>query len=123
VKVTLLLMCRADNAFASVYLSVARPITRLTIVGLVMLTLSGIGWILQGYTFTPSFVVKLVLVGVIWVLGPVIDNVAEPRFKALAPAAGEPATAAFIQSYRRYLSLEVMATGLFYVITVMGVLL
>ena len=65
---------------------------------------------------------KLVLVGAIWVLGPVIDNVVEPKFRQLAPGAGESASPAFIRIRQQYLLLEVIATGLFYVIVVMWVL-
>ena len=62
------------------------------------------------------------MVGVIWVLGPVIDNVVEPKFWNLAPAAGTPPSAEFIQIRRRYLVLESIATGLFYVIVLMWIL-
>jgi hypothetical protein len=93
------------------------------VTGLVLLTVSGVGWLLLGYPFTPLLVVKLVLVGAIWVLGPIIDNVAEPRFQNLAPGAGESPSAGFIRTLRQYLLLEVAATGLFYVIVVMWVLI
>jgi hypothetical protein len=67
-------------------------------------------------------VVKLILVGAIWVLGPIIDNVVEPKFKKLAPAPGEAVSPAFSRIQQRYLLLEVVATGLFYVIVVMWML-
>lgn len=121
-KLILLLRCRRDPEFVPVFLAIARPVTRLIILGLALLTLSGIGWLLLGYQFTPRFVAKLVMVASIWVMGPVIDNVAEPRFRQAAPAPGEAASPAFLQSLRRYLLLEVAATGLFYVIVVMWVL-
>lgn len=118
VKLVLLLKCNADYAFVPVYLKVARPITRLIILGIVLLTLSGIAWLLLGYQFTSLLVVKVILVGAIWVLGPVIDNVVEPKFQKLAPALGEPASAAFIRIQKQYLTLEIIATLLFYVIIV-----
>lgn len=121
-KLTLLVRCKADHAFAPIYTAVARPVTRLIILGLVLLTLSGVGWLLVGYPLTTSLVVKLVLVGAIWVLGPVIDNVVEPKFRQLAPVPGESASAAFLRIERQYFLLEVTATGLFYVIVVMWVL-
>jgi hypothetical protein len=121
-KLTLLVRCKADHAFVPAYVAVARPITRLIILGLALLTLSGVGWLLLGYPLTPLLVVKLVLVGAIWVLGPVIDNVVEPKFRQLAPGAGESASPAFIRIRQQYLLLEVIATGLFYVIVVMWVL-
>jgi len=121
-KLTLLLRCRTDNSFAATFVAVTRPVTRLIILGLVLLTLSGIGWLLIGYSVTPLLVVKLVMVATIWVLGPIIDNVVEPKFQKLAPGPGEAASPAFIRIWQRYLVLEGIATGLFYVIVVMWVL-
>jgi hypothetical protein len=121
-KLRLLVRCKADHAFVSSYLAVARPVTQLIILGLALLTLSGLGWLLVGYPVTPLLVVKLVLVGAIWVLGPVIDNVVEPKFLQLAPRPSEPPSPAFIRILGRYLWLETVATGLFYVIVVMWVL-
>lgn len=122
-KWMLLLRCRADAGFLPAYRSVARPITRLIIVGLALLTMSGIGWLLSGSQLTAQLAVKLALVAAILVLGPVIDNVVEPRFWKLAPAPGESASAAFRQVQRRYLVLETMATGLFYVIVFLWILM
>ena len=48
-KLTLLVRCKADHAFVPAYVAVARPITRLIILGLALLTLSGVGWLLLGY--------------------------------------------------------------------------
>lgn len=121
-KLTLLLKCRSDDAFLPAYLAVVRPVTRLIVLGLALLTLSGVGWLLIGYRFTPLLVAKLVLVGAIWVIGPVIDNLVEPQFKKLAPRPGESPSPAFVRVRQRYLTLEMVATGLFYVIVVMWVL-
>lgn len=122
VKVVLLMRCQSDPTFVPVYIKVVRPVTRLIISGLVLLTLSGLGWVLLGYQFTPRLVVKLVLVGAIWVIGPIIDNVVEPGFRQLAPVSGEPASPAFARIQKRYLALEAAATLLFYVIVVIWVL-
>jgi hypothetical protein len=121
-KLRLLVKCKADFAFVPAYLTAAKPITRLIVLGLGLLTLSGIGWLLLGYPFTPTLVVKLALVAAIWVLGPLIDNVVEPKFRKLAPGPGEPASPAFIIIQKRYLMMEIIATGLFYVIILMWVL-
>lgn len=121
-KLRLLVRCQADHAFVPTYLAVVRPVTRLIILGLALLTLSGLGWLLVGYPVTPLLVVKLVLVGAIWVLGPVIDKVVEPKFQQLAPVPGESASPAFKRIMRRYLLVEAVATGLFYVIVAMWVL-
>ena len=69
---------------------------------------------------------KLALVAAIWVLGPVlgpvIDNVVEPKFRKLAEGSGESASPEFTQSLGNYLMLEGVATGLFYVIIAMWAL-
>ncbi len=122
-KLALLIRCKSDLAFLPAYIAVSRPVTRLIIVGLVMLTVSGLGWLLLGYPFTTLLVVKMCIVGAIWVLGPLIDNVFEPKFRKLAPAPDESASPAFLRIQQRYLLLEVAATGLFYVIIVIWTLL
>lgn len=116
VKLALLRRCNADSAFVPVYLGVARPITRLIILGLILLTLSGIGWLVLGYKLKPLLVVKLVLVAAIWILGPVTDNVVEPAFQKLAPARGESPSRAFLRIQKQYLAHETVATGLLYVV-------
>jgi len=121
-KLALLLRCRADPTRLPSYLQVAAPLTRQIVLGLVLLTLSGIGWLLLGYPWTPVLVVKLALVLAIWLLGPIIDKVAEPAFRRLAPASGEPASPAFLQAQRRYLAVEATATGLFYAVIVVWTL-
>ena len=121
-KWTLLLRSRSDPAFLAIYLGAARPVTRLIIVGQVLATLTGISWLVLGYALAPLLVAKLVLVGAVWVLGPVIDNVVEPRFRALAPVPGDAPSPAFLAVQRRYLLLETVATGIFYAIIVMWML-
>jgi hypothetical protein len=121
-KLRLLLRCKADHAFVPAYVAATKPVTQLIVLGLALLTLSGVGWLLIGYPFTPLLVAKLALVGAIWVMGPIIDNVVEPKFQKLAPRPGESASPAFVRIQQRYLLLEVIATGLFYVIVVMWVL-
>jgi hypothetical protein len=123
VKLVLLTRCNSNPEFVSCYIKVSKPITRIIILGLILLSLSGIGWIVLGTLFTPLFIVKLALVLVIWVVGPVIDNVFEPKFMKLAPEPGKKATPEFIQIQKKLLILEILATSLFYAITVIGVLL
>ena len=122
VKLSLLVRSKRDHAFLPVFVAADKPITRLIVLGLILLTLSGVGWLLLGYSLTPRLVVKLALVGAIWVLGPVIDNVVRPRFEKEAPARGQSASPGFVRIIeRRYLALEAIATGLFYVIIVMWI--
>lgn len=118
VKVVPLLRSCANPAAARTYIEVARPITRHIILGMILLTASGIGWLLLGYALSPRLIVKLVLVGTIWARGPMIDNVFEPRFRTLVPAAGETATPAYARACTQNLAIEITATVLFYVIVV-----
>lgn len=121
VKLVLLLRCYADPAFALTFLKVSKHITRQIVVGMILLALSGIGWLILGYSLTPRLIVKLVLFASIWVLGPVIDHVVEPRFQKLVPGPREPATPAFASALRQYFLWETIANLLFYVIIVMWV--
>lgn len=122
VKLVLLLRSRADPSLVPAFLRVALGITRLIVLGLVLLVVSGIGWLLLGHPWTPLLVVKLVLVAVIFVLGPVIDKVAEPAYRGHAPGAGQAPSAAFRRAERRYLALEIAATALLYVVLVVWTL-
>jgi hypothetical protein len=123
VKLMLLIRCRADLTLTPFYLKVVRLISKQIILGTILLTLSGIGWFFIGYHLTVVLMVKLVLVAAIWVLGPVIDNVVEPRFRKLVPVAGENTSSDFISIQKQYLLLETSATSLFYIIIVMWVLI
>jgi len=122
VKLTLLFRCKTDPSFVPEYLRLSKPVTRQIITGLVLLTLSGIGWLIYGYPFSTALIVKLILVLAVWILGPVIDNVVEPNFAKLVPGSGEPPSSEFLEAQRRYLFMELLATGLFYAIIVMWVL-
>jgi hypothetical protein len=121
VKLMLLFKCKSNRDFIQNYIGVARPITKILILGIVLLTLSGIGWLLLGYPFTPVLILKLALVGLIWILGPIIDNVVEPKFHSLAPQPGSTVTPQYLIIERKYLLFEVMATTLFYIIVIMWV--
>jgi hypothetical protein len=119
VKLLLLLRCAREPSFVPSYLAMVRTVTRPIIVGLALLILSGAGWMLVGYPLTTLLIAKLVLVAAVLALGPVIDNVVEPRFRQLAPAVGAPPSPDFAAARGRYLALEATATSLFYVIVIM----
>lgn len=123
VKLALLVRCIADPELVPAYLKVVRPITRLLVLGLILLTLSGIGALALGYSFTRVLLVKLILVAAVWTMGPIIDKIMEPRFRELAPEAGEAASLNFIQARTKYVTLEAVATAIFYVIVVIWVML
>lgn len=123
VKLFLLFRCNKNYRFFPVYFQVAGLITALIIAGMILLTLSGICWIIIGYSFAGLLILKVILVGLIWVLGPVIDNVAEPRLRKSAPLPEEAASPAFHRIRKQHLILEIAATLIMYTITVIGVLL
>lgn len=91
VKITLLAAARSNAALSPVYLRVAKPVTRLIVLGLALAILSGIGWIALGRPFTPVLA-KLVLVVALGASGAFIDKVVEPRFARLAAEAGTAAS-------------------------------
>jgi len=87
-----------------------------------VLTLSGIGYLLTDYPFSEELIIKLILVLSVWILGPVIDNIAEPKFQKLVPVTDQPVSAEFIKARNNYLFLEIIATGIFYFIIIFWVL-
>jgi len=123
VKMVFVIKSNADPEFLPVYFKVTKIVTKFIVSGILILTLSGIGWIIYGYSFSPLFIVKLVLVGLMWLLGPIIDNVFEPRLVKAAPMPGATVTPEFISAQKKHLLLEIIATGLMYAITILGVML
>ncbi len=123
VKLVLLAGCAHNEKRLSAYLEVIRPITRLIILGLVLLTLSGLGWLLLGYPLSTLLLLKLAVVTLLWLLGPLIDHWLEPSFIRLAPQGDDAPSPAFVHVRRQLLAVEALATGLFYLITLLGILL
>lgn len=122
-KIILLFRCRADHSFYKVFFKVTKPLTGIIIAGMILATLSGIGWLITKYPLRPLLIGKIVLVGLLWVLGPIIDNIAEPRLRKEITAAGlEPGTG-FSAAKNRHLLLEIIATLLMYAVTIIGVLI
>lgn len=120
-KLVLLFRCKSHSEFVPHFLAVTRPLTKLIILGLLLLILSGVSWVLWGYGFTALLTVKVVMVGIVFILGPIIDNVIEPRFITLAPSSGQTGSEAFAGILRRYLIIESVATLMLYAITIIGV--
>ncbi len=123
VKATLLVETSFDAAFAAIYLRVARPVTRLILLGMALAVLSGIGWIALGRPFTPALLVKVVLVAALVGVGAVIDKVVEPRFARLAGDARTAASAEAARIGRQYLAAELAATAPIFAIAALGALL
>lgn len=123
VKGALLLKCRSDHTYIPSYLKIVRPVTKILITGIILLTLSGLTWLLTGYPLMSVLIIKIILVLAIWVLGPVIDNKVEPKFIKLAITPDQVAGAEFLQIFNKYLALELIATSLFYVIIIYWVII
>ena len=121
-KLTLLVRARGDRAQIPTFIAASKPLTRLIITGMILLTLSGVGFLWQGFRVGSALAVKIVLVLALWAAGPLIDNVFEPPYRRLSPAKGEAASADFAKAEGRLLAAEVFATGLFYAIVVWWVL-
>jgi len=66
---------------------------------------------------------KIVLVTAIWILGPIIDNVAEPKLKKFCPLPEQSPTPDFIRAQKQHLLLEIAAIILMYAAAITGVLL
>ncbi len=124
VKVALLLRCRGDITFAAHYIQVSPVVTRLIVSGLAILTLSGAAWmVVLGQGFTGLMITKLILVGLVWVMGPLIDKVIEPRFTRLVVESSASPSEELARAHRQFLSAEAATTGSFYVTMLLGVLL
>lgn len=115
-KLWLLLKCRLDESIIPSYIRITPVLTRLIVTGLALLTVSGAIWLLQGYDLSSKMITKIVLVVFIWILGPIIDKVAEPKFRELARTAGQSPPLEFARAHNVYLGLEITATSLFYII-------
>ena len=121
-KVIVLLKCKSDYSFVPVYIKIAKPVTNLIVIGMILLTLSGIGWLIDGYPIGTELTIKLVFVTFIWIMGPVIDNVVEPKFRKLAPSADQTATQEFVSARNTFITFEIIATAIFYAIIIMWIL-
>jgi len=105
-----------DPRIARAFLELSPSMTRPIVLGMVLLTLSGIGWMILGYPMSRELGLKFAPVAALWVLGPWIDKQVEPRFAGAVAAAGDSLSPAFTAAHRRFLLIEGVATGLFYLI-------
>jgi len=122
VKLALLLRGRSDRSIDGHFLGVTGTVSALIGAGMVLATLSGIGWLALGYPLSSLLVVKIALVASIWVIGPVIDKVIEPRFRRLSEASGEGASTELLRVRGRLLVLEIVATGLLFFVVILWTL-
>ena len=118
VKLVFLYKSRSHTELIPVFFNVSRIVTPLIILGMILLTLSGIIWIIIGYSITTALGIKLGLVLALWMLGPYMDKVVEPKFYKLATTPAMKGSAELMQVQKQYLTMEVTATLIYYVIIV-----
>jgi hypothetical protein len=123
IKTILLVRCKKDYRFLTTYFQTDKLLTMIIITGMIILTLTGIIWLLIGYSFEPLLITKIVLVGFIWILGPIIDNKATPKLRKMAPVNEEKPSPEFLKVQKKHFYLEITATIIMYSITIIGVLL
>lgn len=122
IKNILFLKCNSNFEFITTYKQVVRPITKTIIAGMILMTVTGIGWLIAGYSLDYYLIIKMALFLAVWVLGPIIDKVFEPRFLKTAPASGESPSNEFLKAKNVYMVVDFAATGFFYAIVIMWVL-
>ena len=123
VKLLLVVRCKKDYMFYTDYFKLAPLLSKLIITGMILLTLSGIAWIIIGYSLELLLVLKIIIVAGIWIIGPIIDSRAEPKVKRLYPSPGAEPSAEFTRSQQQHLLLEIIATAMMYAALIIGVLL
>lgn len=123
VKLVLALSCRNRPELLPVFAQVTGPASRLIALGMVLLALSGFGWILLGAaSLTPLLGLKIALVVAIFAIGPYIDRAVEPKLARLAALTAERSAPELARVQRLHLALESVATALLYLVVVVGVL-
>jgi Na+-transporting methylmalonyl-CoA/oxaloacetate decarboxylase gamma subunit len=123
VKLLLVFRCKKDYTFYIVYFKLAPLLSKLIITGMILLTLSGIAFIITGYSVAFLLILKIIIVAGIWIIGPIIDSRAEPKVKKLYPSPGAQPSAAFTRAHQQHLLLEIIATIMMYAALIIGVLL
>ncbi|MFW9965391.1 MAG: hypothetical protein ACFFCX_17595 [Candidatus Sifarchaeia archaeon] len=123
IKLVLFMKSYYNKNFTPAYTVVAEPISQLIFLGMILLTVSGIGYALVGYPEGSSLLVKHVLVVLLWVVGPLISKVYGPRFITLAPKPSESPTSEFLQVRKQLLVLEVLGTVCFYAVSIIGIIM
>jgi hypothetical protein len=122
VNFALMIKARFDKELASIMSKVSKTIGPLIFLGLVLLTISGIGFVRLGYPLTRTLIVKLHLVAVLWMEGLLISYISL-KLGRLAPKLGEPPSLKFLSTRRKMQALAAVGLVLWYTITALGVLL
>jgi hypothetical protein len=121
-NVMLMIKARFDKELASTIIKILKTIGTLIFLGLVLLTISGIGFMRLGYPLTRTLAVKHVLVVALWIEGPLIFYLTSKLAK-LSPKQGEPPSPKLISTRRKMQALAAVGLVLWYTTTVLGTLL
>jgi len=121
-NVVLMIKARFDKELASIMSKVSKTIGPLIFLGLVLLTLSGIGFVRLGYPLTRTLIVKLHLVAVLWVESLLISYLSS-KLGRLAPKLGKPPSLKFLSTRRKMQALVAVGVVLWYTTTALGILL
>jgi hypothetical protein len=122
-NLALMMKSRSDKEFTPVFMKASEPIAKLTFLGLILLTLSGIGFFVLGYPEKQLLLLKHILVAVLWVSGLLMMFVYQPRLGRLAPKPGQPPTTEFFSVQKIVQALGMILLILWYAITIMSTLL
>ena len=123
VKLFLVVRLNKHPEFFTQYTREVRLITKQIITGIILLILSGIGWMVWDHPFTTLLIIKLLIVAIVLCIGPIIDNVYEPRLVKASPLPNEVPSKDFVHLLKQYMRVEFFATFLMYAATVIGVFL
>ncbi len=121
VNLILMMRSRSNKDFAPVFMRASKPIAMLVFLGLILLTLSGIGFAALGYLEKQLLLAKHILVAVLWVNGLFVMFSLSPKLIKLAPKPGQPLKQEFLSIQRQVQVMGTLGIILWYTITVMGV--
>lgn len=121
VNLILMMKSRSNKEFAPVFMKASKSIATLVFLGLILLTLSGIGFAALGYPEKQLLLVKHVLIAVLWGNGLFVVFSLSPKLTKLAPKPGQPPTQEFLSIQRQVQVMGILGIILWYTITVMSV--
>jgi len=122
INVVLTIKARFDKELASTIIKILKTIGPLIFLGLLLLTISGIGFMRLGYPLTRTLAVKHILVVALWVESPLIFYLTSKLAK-LAPKQGEPPSHKFLSTKMKMQALVAVGVFLWYTTTALGTLL
>lgn len=117
-NVVLWTKARFDKELAPAILKIVELIGKLIFLGLILLTLSGIGFLYLGFPLA-RLTVKLSLVAALWVESPLVHYLTS-RVANLAPKPGQPQSPEFLSIKRKTQVVGTIGVILWYTTTAIG---